>query len=153
MTLILLIIVIVLGLYVLTLRNEGATEHREYRNGVTPREMPDGIYRGVPPPMYRGSWWGKRITGAEGRGVNVFEWNGTRTERYPFRMYIDKGLRDTDLEVLRFDYSHPENPWYLRRAMDEVREIAPGKYLGKIYLRILPGAPTLIGYFGMNKEQ
>lgn len=139
-------------MYLVTLRNEGTSEHAEFRNGTTPLEMPDGTLRGVPPPFYRGSWWGKRIVGAEARGINIFEWNGKQTEKYPFRMFVARGIRDKDLDVLCFDYNAPENPWYMRFARDEVREIAPGKYLGKIYLNLIPGLPVLIGYFGMNKQ-
>jgi hypothetical protein len=152
MTLILLILVIVLGSHTLTLRNEGGPENTQFRAGVTPTEMPDGVFKGIPPAMYRGSWVGKRIVAAEARGINQFEWADIKSEQYPFRMYVEKGLRDKDLEVLVFDYSSPLNPWWLRWGRDEIREIAPGKFIGKIYARIIPGLPTLIGYFGMNKE-
>lgn len=151
-TLILIIFLGLFGSYGWTTKNERGPEHVKFREARKPEALPDGTLKGVPPPFYRGSWWGKSITAAESRGINLFEWSGIKSENYPFVMYFTKGLRDTDLDVVRFDYDLPANPWWLRFAKDEVREIAPGQFIGKIYFTIIPGSPTLIGYFGMNKE-
>lgn len=106
----------------------------------------DGFWRGDT-DLPKGNWLGKRFSALGHTGVNVFQ-DG---ERIPFKIYESHGIWDPKLPVTRIDYNIPENPLWLRPALDEVVEVAPGKLLGKIHYRIFPGASITIGYFWQSE--
>ena len=59
-----------------------------------------------------------------------------RIEAFPFRNRIDAGEIDPDVEVLKIDYDFEANPDFLiRRILDELVQVAPGRYLGRVLLR------------------
>lgn len=51
--------------------------------------------------------------------------------------------------ALRFDYDLPENPPYIRRLHDEVRQVAPGIFFGPAMWKRAGGA-TLLFWFGLD---
>ncbi|NOS67864.1 MAG: hypothetical protein HOO67_05910 [Candidatus Peribacteraceae bacterium] len=121
---------------------------KEFLTGSLPSPMPDGFHKGST-AFYQGSWRGKTFNTKTNTGINMM--GDPPVPAYPFRTYVTKGLRDTALDVLRIDYDSPENSWYVRRVVDEIVQIAPGKYLGKIHLRVIPGFPFIVGFFRLEK--
>jgi hypothetical protein len=47
------------------------------------------------------------------------------------------------------DYDQPENPWFIRRIHDELREVAPGLYLGPAMWKSQSG-PRLVLHFAID---
>lgn len=117
-----------------------------FRAGTVPSPALDGPYRGSV-PGHSVSWLGKKMKAADNAGINVF-FDG---DKYPFATSVGAGLRDTDIQVLQIKYDVPGNPWWLRLVLDEMVQVAPSKYLGKVNIRIVPGAPFTLGYFELEK--
>lgn len=57
-------------------------------------------------------------------------------EAFPMRNRIEPGELDPDVDVLKIDYDFEANPALIRRILDELVQIAPGRYLGKILFRV-----------------
>ena len=152
MKLILKILVLLFaGGLVLTWRTQTSDQQTAFLAGKAFAVMPDGFWKGSADfPV--GSWQGKRFNGPAATGLNVFSKNGTTTESIPFVMKNGPALWDKNITVTQFDYNLPENPFYLRPAIDEVVEVAPGKLLGKIHYRLFPGFSVALGYFTQEQK-
>jgi hypothetical protein len=73
-----------------------------------------------------------------------------RIEAFPFRNRIAPGAVDPDLDTLKIDYDFEGNPSSLiRRILDEVVQVAPGRLLGKILFRVGDRFHP-IGYFSLR---
>jgi hypothetical protein len=69
---------------------------------------------------------------------------------FRFRTYAGPGKVDPDRETLKIDYGSDENPRLLiRDILDELVQIVPGTYLGKVLLR-RKDAWRLLGYFALQ---
>jgi len=69
---------------------------------------------------------------------------------FRFRTYVGPGQVDSDRETLKIDYDSDENPRLLiRDILDELVQIVPGAYLGKVLLR-RKDAWRLLGYFALE---
>jgi hypothetical protein len=151
---IVVVVVLVLASIVLGIARTWQEEHSEnqklFSSGSAPNPMPDGFYSGSV-PGHTFSWQGKKFFAASSTGINVFTSGSTTEEKYPFVTSIGKGVRDTTRDVLKIDYDIPSNPFWLRPILDEILQIAPGQYLGKLQLRIIPGFPFTLGYFELKK--
>ncbi len=149
-TLLALIGLIVLILIGLTYRTQKSADQALFLLGKVPNPLPDGLFKGT--AEYTGSWIGKNFNASTTEGINLFKnANGTVTEKYPFKTSIGKGIRDTNLDVIKIDYNIPNNPFWLRSVLDEMVEVAPGKYLGKVHLRLGTLFSVAIGYFRLEK--
>ena len=115
-------------------------------------------------------WIGKRFYPVSETGDNLLVrsarlparvfWPSYRLDRvsddryaaFRFRTYTSPGTLDPDIETLKIDYDSDDNPGFLiRNILDELVEIAPGEYLGKVLLRRRPGADwRLVGYFSLR---
>jgi hypothetical protein len=99
-------------------------------------------------------WRGKSFIArddAGGEGINrVF---GDRNPRrwFPFLTFIARS-RAGAFDALQLDYDNPRNPRLIRAIKDEVREVAPGLYLGLAYF-IWRNEPRLILYFGLARPR
>ena len=145
-------ILILLGLaYLRTWFTQRSPRQKEFLAGKAFTELPDGFWPGSA-DFPTGSWRGKRFYGSEARGVNVFGDGAEMAERFVFKMYPAPGLWDTAHTVTRIDYNVKQNPFWLRPAVDEVVEVAPGKLLGKIHYRLFPGFSVAIEYFRQQKQ-
>lgn len=118
-----------------------------FLKGTYPNPALDGPYKGSV-KGWSGSWQGKQFT-ASG-GINVFDDNGKEVLKYPFHTYKAHGLTDS-IEVLKIDYATSQNPWWLRPILDEVVQVEPGTYLGKMQARIIPGFPFTVTFFRLVK--
>ncbi len=120
-----------------------------FAKGKAPETMPAGFYKGSVHDV-RLSWEGKKFL-HDHRGVNVFKKGRKEVEKYPFKTGRGKGLRDEHMTVYKIDYNLRENPWWLRACLDEVVEVEPGKYLGKLHVRLVSWMPITLGYFWLKK--
>jgi hypothetical protein len=112
-------------------------------------------------------WTGKRFDAAADAGENLLSasarwparilWPSYRLEpldagyaAFRFRTYVSPGSVDPDIETLKIDYDSDENPGLLiRDILDELVQVVPGAYLGKVLLR--RGSEwRLVGYFGLE---
>ena len=145
-----LILLILAIAFVLTFRTQTSEKQKEFLAGKVPESLPDGFWKGSA-DFGVGNWRGKVFNAAEKTGMNAFDKNGTQETRVPFNMYPAEAIWDKGHQVLRFDYNRPDNPFWLRPALDEVVEVAPGKILGKIHYRIFPGFSIALEYFRQER--
>ncbi len=115
----------------------------------TVTNLPNGLYAGSVEgtPV---SWKGKKFDAVTHTGINLFSSStGTSTEKYPFVFSVGKGTHDP-IQVIRIDYNLPANPFWLRPILDEIVEVAPGEYLGKLQLRMFPGYSNTLTFFHLK---
>lgn len=95
-------------------------------------------------------WGGKTFagSGARGTGVNRVHLFG-RHQLFPFHTRIgDSAIDGAPCVVL--DYDLPDNPGVIRKIHDEVREVAPGLFLGPAMWKTARGRPTLVLWFALD---
>ena len=56
-------------------------------------------------------------------------------EAFPFRTWVSDGELDPGVKVLKIDYDFDANPSLIRHILDELVQISPGRYLGKVLFR------------------
>jgi hypothetical protein len=139
-----LAIIFILGTY-RTIKTQTSGNQNIFLSGKIPDKMPDGLYKGSVTGL-KTSWKGKKFDSKTGMGINVFETN----ENYPFKFYTAQGLQDNK-QVIKIDYNLPENPLWLRFIVDEIVEVKPGKYLGKLHIQLFPDLVASLGYFSLEK--
>lgn len=94
-------------------------------------------------------WIGKRFEAFDdksGQGINRVRLLG---ERYRFELRYDRSVLDGERCVL-LDYDLPDNPWFIRRIRDELREVRPGLFLGPALVRTRT-EPKLALYFAVQR--
>jgi hypothetical protein len=92
-------------------------------------------------------WGGKRFasTSAEaGTGINRVR-IGSERHWFPFETRIEPSAIDGKPAIL-LDYDDARNPKFIRVIRDELREVAPGLFLGPAMLDV-GKKPTLLLYF------
>ena len=146
---------------------------KQFSEGKLPATKPEGFYTGAAylVPFKNVPWLGKSFVSADDLGFNIFTPTGAKllkimtplyklfslnsegsTNAYNFKTFTGAGLKDTDLQVIKLDYDSPENPFLIRIVLDEIIEIAPEQFLGKVHLKVFPRFYSTIGYFGLKKE-
>jgi hypothetical protein len=74
-----------------------------------------------------------------------------RYAAFRFRSYAGTGTIDRDRQVLKIDYDSAENPDFLiRDILDELVEIVPKVYLGKVLVRFSEHIRWLGAYFALR---
>jgi hypothetical protein len=150
---------------------ERSPYQKKFIEGKAPDPGPQNFYPGVPHLLWdkKTPWLGKYFERDSQTGFNIFTPFGAKilkiatpfysrfslnadgnTNAYYFRTYTAKGKKDKEKDVMKLDYSAPENPWLIRIILDEIVEVAPNTYLGKVHVRMLPGFYVTIGYFGLR---
>ena len=98
-------------------------------------------------------WRGKsfKALGPErGEGINRVFGEGEGGKRwFRFETYVTRS-RAGEFDALHLDYDNADNPFFIRAIKDEIREVAPGLYLGQAYV-VLTGTAHLALYFGLQK--
>jgi hypothetical protein len=113
-------------------------------------------------------WQGKSFSPASSTGLNRFSpsariplkvvfpsyvpelIDAERIEAFPFRTRVEPGALDPGIDVLKIDYDFEENPnFIIRRILDELVQLAPGRYLGKVLFRV-DGRFHPIGFFALR---
>jgi hypothetical protein len=146
--LILVIVVLILSaLLVRTSQLLWTNDQTHFTNG-TVMDLPNGFYAGsvAGPPV---SWKGKKFDVSHSTGINVLTGPNGNVEKYPFITSVGPGVHDNK-QVIRIDYDVPQNPLWLRPILDELVEVTPGEYLGKMQLRIIPAFPFTLTYFTLK---
>lgn len=98
-------------------------------------------------------WGGKSFTSAsagDGQGINRIHLPGLlgRQRLFPFTVHVGSSLLD-GREAVVLDYDRPENPRYIRRIRDELRQVSPGVFLGPALWLGRRGA-TLLLWFALT---
>ena len=145
----LIILSILIG-FLLTFIAGHSKNQKTFSSGSLLGMIPDGRYKGSV-DFPQNAWLGKKFDRASNTGDNMLSVFGKEVEKFPFTTRIEKGAHDRDLDVLVLDYNAPSNPWWLRLIRDEIVEVSPGKYLGKVHLRIIPGYPFTVGFFRLER--
>jgi len=94
-------------------------------------------------------WGGKSFsgTGRAGNGINRVHLGG-RHALFPFLTAVVPSVID-GAPCIALDYDLPDNPGFIRAIHDEVREVAPGLYLGPAMWKSADG-PALVLWFGLD---
>lgn len=87
---------------------------------------------------------------AEGRGINRVRLGAGRFEWFPFDTRIAKSLVD-GRDTVALDYDKPENPFFIRKIHDEIREIERGLFLGPAMWKTASGAAHVL-WFALDFE-
>lgn len=141
-----------------------------YRRGTVPASLHalDGSplcrmlsVRGISGPVAAGlrafarseafPWAGKSFSAkddAEGTGINRVRLAGTR-RWFPFETRVDASAIDGEPCIL-LDYDLAANPKPIRMIRDELREVAPGLFLGPAMLDTGKGDPRLVLFFACD---
>ena len=81
-----------------------------------------------------------------GRGINRIALRALgRQDLFPFTTHFGASAIDGS-DALILDYDHPENPAYIRKIHDEIREVAPGVYLGPAMWKRAAGPATVLWF-------
>lgn len=151
---------------------ERSKYHREFVGGAVPQTAPDGFYKGTAHLLFdkQTPWLGKSFRMVDREGFNIFTPPGAtllkvmtplykrfglnkdgNTDAYYFKTRTEPALKDTPLNVIKLDYDSPENPFPIRIILDEIVEVAPEQYLGKVHVKVFPRFYSTIGYFRLKK--
>lgn len=146
---------------------------KEFLNGRPPAEPPDGFYRGSAYLLgnARVPWLGKSFESENAKGFNIFTPVGAsllkfltpfyagfrrnrdgNTDAYYFNTRTGPGFRDRGIETFKLDYDSPKNPFLIRIILDEIVEVAPQEFLGKVHVKVFPGYYATIGFFGLKRK-
>jgi len=137
-------------LWLRTLQMKMEPNQKDFLQGGLPNPKPDGLYHGS--IGFDVSWVGKKFDSESSTGINIFkDKKGIQFEKYPFITSVGRGLFDENVFVLKIDYNVKGNPFWIRWILDEIVQVAPGEYLGKMQLRIIPGLPFSVLYFEIKK--
>jgi hypothetical protein len=129
------------------MQSDKMAQNAEFARGTIPTNLPDGKYDGSA-TVSMGSWVGKVFDAAAATGKNRFL---DGSERYPFEVSKSTSVRDGKKAVLKINYNIAGNPLWLRTVTDEIVEVSPNTYLGKIQIQIIPGLPFTAGYFTLKQ--
>ena len=97
-------------------------------------------------------WQGKTFmheTSGHGHGVNRLL--GERVTWFKFETSIGPSHAG-DFDAVHLDYGHDHNPPLVRKVKDEVREVAPGVWLGLAYMTMRDG-DHLACFFGVARNE
>lgn len=98
-------------------------------------------------------WRGKSfrsLSAERGEGINRVFGDSSPRRWFRFETFVGPS-RAGDFEALQLDYDNPGNPFFIRAIEDEVREVAPGLWLGQAWL-VVGRRAHLAVYFGLQKR-
>lgn len=136
--------------YYRTWQMQNSHLQQEFIKGTVPIEGPEGFYAGTA-NFPTGPWRGKKFDSEKNTGVNVIHTIAGETDRFSFKTETGKGIQDKDLEIIKIDYNIPSNSWPVRLVLDEIVEVTPDKFLGKMHVRIPYLPPFTLVYFRLKK--
>jgi hypothetical protein len=86
-------------------------------------------------------------------GYAPVEVTARKVEAFAFRNRIEPGALDPELNVYKIDYDFEANPGFIiRRILDELVQVAPGRYLGKVLFRVGERYHP-IGFFSLRSAE
>lgn len=99
-------------------------------------------------------WDGKSFeatTEYAGSGSNRIKLLRPTLSLFTFYTRIESSVIDGRPCIL-LDYDQPGNPWVIRRIRDELREVAPGIFIGPAMARLRNGQPETFLWFGIDNK-
>jgi hypothetical protein len=99
-------------------------------------------------------WRGKSFRShspERGEGINRVFGDASPRRWFRFETFVARS-RAGAFDALHLDYDNPGNPFFIRAIKDEVREVAPGLWLGQAWLVVGKRAHLAV-YFGLRKGQ
>lgn len=98
-------------------------------------------------------WQGKTFEShGDGTGQGINRVLGNRRDWFRFDTFIGPS-RAGDFDALHLNYDNPGNPGFIRAIKDEVREVAPGIWLGLAYLRLPGGTYHMALFFALSNHE
>lgn len=154
-SLLVLVLLVLIGASVYNVRSDHRPEASEFLEGTLPEPVLNGDYKGEQFTGLGKNWRGKNFSAATNSGINNFANAPSSTteqqyeQRYPFLTSNTRGLRNTSTSVLQLNYNTGDNPLWLKFIRDELVQVSPNNYLGKIQLKVGFLVVTL-GYFHLG---
>jgi hypothetical protein len=100
--------------------------------------------------------WDGKTFGAlqpgEGTGINRIQLFMQRLEWFPFRTRLEASVVDGRACVY-LDYEQPENPFFIAKVRDEIREVAPDLWLGPAMIKTGPATAVHVLWFAVDFGQ
>lgn len=159
LTIVSIVITIVIAGAIWTSWNASLPYQTTFMLGKKPSNM-NGFYYGSPVGFVLTSivrlvpWKGKYFNITSNLGVNFVRDADNLYQKnpmFPFKTYYGKGALDPSKDVFKIDYNVPENAGWLKAVLDELVEIKPGYYIGKMQYIISPGNVWTLGYFELKE--
>ncbi len=145
--LVLLVLGVCYGMY-RTWKTGRMPEYEVFMKSAAPTTVAEGLWKGTADELGEVSWKGKKFL-PDAQGINLF--GEEKTEKYPFSFFPAPSLSDSAKTILRIDYGRKENPLWLRLIVDEMVRVADNKFLGAVYIDLIPGFPFRMGYFRLER--
>lgn len=139
---------------VINARSDMRPESSVFSTGSLPSPTPSGSLAGNHFSGLGENWQGKHFYASKNAGINNFKSKTTPTvieQRYPFKTSVKQGLRNKNQNVLQLNYDVAGNPLWLRLIKDEIVEVRPGHFQGKIHLKVSFIVVTL-GFFSLDSQ-
>jgi hypothetical protein len=128
---------------------ENSDNQKLFASSSAPKEKLNGLYKGSVNLPVKVTWLGKKFDSKTSTGINVFDdGGGTTHDSFPFNTYAGSSSSSTALYI---DYDKPENPFWIRPIVDQLVEVNPGDYLGKLSYRLIPGYNFELEFFRLKK--
>lgn len=98
--------------------------------------------------------WGgksfKNIGKTKGTGINRIKLGPLgRHNLFPFDTSIEKSVIDGK-DCIFLQYDKPQNPWFIRKIRDEIREVSPGVFLGPAMWKTSDSEATFVLWFALD---
>lgn len=94
----------------------------------------------------------KSINDHQGTGINRINLTVLKQRWFPFNTRVEPSVIDGK-DCIYLDYDLPENPWFIRKIRDELREISPGLFLGPAMWKDGKGGASLVLWFAIDTTQ
>jgi hypothetical protein len=148
-TLLGIVILVFVFFFVRNWQVESSDQGKAFATSSAPVVKLEGFYKGGIALPIKVTWLGKKFDAKTQTGINVFDDGvGNQYDAYPFTTSVSTTSSSSPLYI---DYNQSANPFWLRPVVDELVEITPGQYLGKLTVRIIPGYPFSLGFFKLQK--
>ena len=143
-----LFIIAIFGIgYYVTFANTISANEQVFAAGTLPEYIPNGQYVGKT-DMIIPFWEGQSFNAKTQTGINNFRF----TQIYRFGISVGTSLTNPKLSVITLDYNKPYTTLPLRPFLAELVQTKDGTFLGKLYLRIIPGHPFILGFYTLSFE-
>jgi hypothetical protein len=97
---------------------------------------------------WRGKSFSSRSLAVRGDGINRVFGDQAPRRWFRFETFIGPSRADGG-QAFQLDYDNRDNPFFIRAIKDEVRQVAPGLFLGQAYV-VWFGKPRLALYFALS---
>jgi hypothetical protein len=97
-------------------------------------------------------WEGKTFgakTAERGTGINRVHFGALRMRWFPFETRVEPSVVD-GAPCIYLDYAQPGNPWFIAKIRDEIREVAPGLFLGPAMWKDGHGGAAHVLWFAVD---